>query len=131
MTQLKKIAATINTAVKQGIQSFNEDRAKDIFKQLGLPVVREIRIEAMVDLPGAVQTIGFPVVLKGIARQILHKSEAGMVDMGITNEADLKKSAQKMKSLAGDNFEAFLIQPMIQGKRQFTAGMFKDPSLAL
>ena len=127
MTQLKKIAATIKTAVKQGIQSFNEDKAKDIFKQLGLPVVQEIRIENMADLHGAAQTIGFPVVLKGIARQILHKTEAGMVDVGITNEADLKKSAQKMKSLAGDGFEAFLLQPMIQGKRQFTAGMFKDP----
>nr|WP_319495278.1 acetate--CoA ligase family protein [uncultured Desulfobacter sp.] len=127
MTQLKKIAATIKTAVKQGIQSFNEDRAKDIFKQLGIPVVREIRIKAMADLHGAAQTIGFPVVLKGIARQILHKTEAGMVEVGITTEADLKKSAQKMKSLAGDSFEAFLIQPMIQGKRQFTAGMFKEP----
>jgi acyl-CoA synthetase (NDP forming) len=127
MTQLKKIAATINAALKQGIQSFNEDRAKKIFKQLGLHVVQEIRIESMADLHGAAQTIGYPVVLKGIAKQILHKTEAGMVDVDITNEADLKKSAQKMKSNAGDDFEAFLIQPMIQGKRQFTAGMFKDP----
>nr|WP_319396727.1 acetate--CoA ligase family protein [uncultured Desulfobacter sp.] len=127
MTQLKKIAATINNAVKQGIQSFNEDRAKEIFKQLGLPVVREIRIEDLADLHGAAKNIGYPVVLKGIAKQILHKTEAGMVDVGITNETELKKSAKKIKSHAGDAFEAFLIQPMIQGKRQFTAGMFKDP----
>lgn len=127
MTQFKKIAATIDLAIKQGIQSFNEDRAKKIFKQLGLPVVREIRIASMADLHGAAQTIGYPVVLKGIAKHILHKTEAGMVDVGIANEADLKKSAQKMKSLAGGRFEAFLIQPMIQGKRQFTAGIFKDP----
>jgi acyl-CoA synthetase (NDP forming) len=127
MTQLKKIAATINNAIKQGIQSFNEDRAKELFKQLGLPVVREIRIESTADLHGAAQTIGYPVVLKGIAKQILHKTEAGMVDVGITNKADLKKSAKKMKSIAGETFEAFLIQPMIQGQRQFTAGMFNDP----
>ncbi|WP_020589140.1 acetate--CoA ligase family protein [Desulfobacter curvatus] len=127
MTQLKKIAATINNAIKNGIQSFNEDRTKEIFKQLGLPVVQEIRIESMEDLHGAAQTIGYPVVLKGLAKLILHKTEASMVDMGITNEANLKKSAQRMKCLAGEDFEAFLIQPQIQGKREFTAGMFKDP----
>ena len=127
MTQLKKIAATINNAIKNGIQSLNEDRAKKILKQLGLPVVQEIRLEAIEDIHGAAQTVGYPVVLKGIAKQMLHKTEAGMVEVGITHEAHLKEAAQKMKSRAGDSFDAFLIQPLIQGKREFTAGMFKDP----
>jgi len=127
MTQLKKIAATINNAIKNGIPNLNEDRAKKIFKQLGLPVVQEIRLESIEDIHEAAQTVGYPVVLKGIAKQMLHKTEAGMVDVGITNESHLKESAQRMKSCAGDSFEAFLIQPLIQGKREFTAGMFKDP----
>ena len=127
MTQLKKIAATINNAIKNGIQSLNEDQAKKIFKQLGLPVVQEIRLESIEDIQGAAQTVGYPVVLKGLAKQRLHKTEAGMVDVGITNESHLMESAQRMKSHAGDSFEAFLIQPLIQGKREFTAGMFKDP----
>ena len=127
MTQLKKIAATINNAITNGIQSLNEDQAKKIFKQLGLPVVQEIRLESIEDIQGAAQTVGYPVVLKGLAKQRLHKTEAGMVDVGITNESHLMESAQRMKSHAGDSFEAFLIQPLIQGKREFTAGMLKDP----
>nr|WP_320190516.1 acetate--CoA ligase family protein [uncultured Desulfobacter sp.] len=127
MTQLKKIAETIKYAIKNGIQNFNEDRAKIIFKQLGLPVVQEIRLESIEDVNSAAQTLAYPVVLKGMAKQMLHKTEAGMVEMGITNERHLKESAQKIKSLAGKDFQAFLIQPQIQGKREFTAGMFKDP----
>ncbi len=127
MTLLKDIAATINNYIKRGIESLNEDQAKKIFKKLGLPVVREIRVESIEDIHGAAQTIGYPVVLKGIAKQMLHKTEAGMVEVGITNEARLRQAAQRMKSRAGDGFDAFLIQPLIQGRREFTAGMFQDP----
>ncbi len=127
MTQLKEIAATINNYIKSGIKNLNEDRAKIIFKKLGLPVVQEIRLEAIEDIHGAAQTVGYPVVLKGIAKQMLHKTESGMVEVGISNSARLKESAQKMKSRAGESFEAFLVQPRIQGRREFTAGMFKDP----
>ncbi|WP_035237116.1 acetate--CoA ligase family protein [Desulfobacter vibrioformis] len=127
MTLLKEIAATINNYIKIGITSLNEDQAKKIFKKLGLPVVQEIRVESIEDIHGAAHTVGYPVVLKGIAKQMLHKTEAGMVDVGITNEARLRQAAQRMKSRAGDGFEAFLVQPLIQGRREFTAGMFHDP----
>ena len=127
MSQLKEIAATINNYIKSGIESLNEDRTKNIFKKLGLPVVKEIRLESIEDIHGAAQAVGYPVVLKGIAKQMLHKTEAGMVEVSITNEMRLKETAQRMKSRAGDGFEAFLVQPMIQGRREFTAGMFKDP----
>lgn len=127
MTQLKEITATINNYIKSGIESLNEDRAKKIFKKLGLPVVQEIRLESIEDIHGAAQTVGYPVVLKGLAKQMLHKTEAGMVEVGITNEVRLKEAAQRMKSRAGESFEAFLVQPLIQGRREFTAGMFKDP----
>ncbi|MGD9824544.1 acetate--CoA ligase family protein, partial [Desulfobacter sp.] len=117
MTLLKEIAATIDNYIKKGIESLNEDQAKKIFKKLGLPVVQEIRVESIEDIHGAARTVGYPVVLKGIAKQMLHKTEAGMVEVGITNEARLRQTAQRMKSRAGDGFEAFLIQPLIQGRR--------------
>lgn len=126
MSQLKQIAATISNYIKSGIESLNEDRTKNIFKKLGIAVVPEIRLESIENINGAAQTVGYPVVLKGIAKQILHKTEAGMVEVGITNEVRLKEAAQNMKSRAGEGFEAFLVQPMIQGRREFTAGMFKD-----
>ncbi len=127
MSQLKEIAATISHYIKSGIESLNEDRTKNIFKKLGIPVVPEIRLESIENIDGAAQTVGYPVVLKGIAKQILHKTEAGMVEVGITNEVHLKEAAQKMKSRAGESFEAFLVQPQLQGRREFTAGIFKDP----
>ena len=127
MSQLKEIAATISNYIKSGIESLNEDRTKNIFKKLGIPVVPEIRLESIENIDGAAQTVGYPVVLKGIAKQILHKTEAGMVEVGITNEVHLKEAAQKMKSRAGESFEAFLVQPQLQGRREFTAGIFKDP----
>ncbi|RLC04785.1 MAG: CoA-binding protein, partial [Deltaproteobacteria bacterium] len=34
---------------------------------------------------------------------------------------------KKMKTSAEDDIEAFLVQPVVSGKREFVAGMFKDP----
>ena len=129
--QLKQIATAIDNYIKNGTESLNEDRAKEIFKKLGLPVVQEIQGQSIEDIIGDInvvpQTFGYPVVLKAIAKQMLHKTEAGMVEVGVTGDAQLMNAAQRMKSRAGDDFEGFLVQPLIQGKREFTAGMFKDP----
>ena len=126
MTQLEKISAAIDAFLQRGVTSLNEDQAKQIFKNLGVPVVEEMQVEFIEDLPKAGKALGYPVVLKGIAKETLHKSEAGMVQVGISKEGALKDAARKMLDRAGDNFEAFLVQPMIQGRREFTAGMFRD-----
>ncbi len=126
MTQIKEITAAIDTFIKRGLTSLNEDQAKEIFKKIGMPVVTERQVNKIEDLPVAGEALGYPVVLKGIAKEMLHKSEAGMVRVGIANQGQLKDAAQEMLSRAGENFEAFLVQSMIQGRREFTAGMFRD-----
>ncbi len=126
MTQIKEITAAIDTFIKRGLTSLNEDQAKEIFKKIGMPVVTERQVNKIEDLPVAGEALGYPVVLKGIAKEMLHKSEAGMVRVGIANQGQLKDAAQEMLSRVGENFEAFLVQSMIQGRREFTAGMFRD-----
>ncbi len=126
MTQIKEITAAIDTFIKRGLTSLNEDQAKEIFRKIGMPVVTERQVNKIENLPVAGEALGYPVVLKGIVKEMLHKSEAGMVRVGIANQGQLKDAAQEMLSRAGENFEAFLVQSMIQGRREFTAGMFRD-----
>ena len=104
-----------------------EDEAKQIFSSFGIPVVKEKNVTTISQAVTAAVEIGFPVALKGIGKGILHKTESNMVSLGLGNEDQVARAAQEMETSAGDALESFLVQPMVLGKREFVAGMFKDP----
>ncbi len=132
MTGSEVIGALIEKNIKSGASSLNEDQAKDIFRALSLPVVGEEKVEVS-DLGDHIDKVltagdrtGYPLVLKGLGEKILHKTEAGLVITGIDNRDRLAQAAATIQDRAGAELDAFLIQPMIQGKREFVAGMFRD-----
>ena len=75
----------------------------------------------------AASEIGFPVVLKGLGATLLHKTEMGLVHLNINNEKAAKKAVKHIADQAGAALEGILVQPHVEGKREFVAGMFKDP----
>ncbi len=121
------IQAQIDTLLKAGIPSMTEDDAKKIFKLFGIPVVQEMAVSDEDHVIDASGKLGFPVVLKGLGKEILHKTEAGLVQIGLSNENQVIDAVKNMKKAGGSKLETFLIQPMIKGKREFVAGLFRDP----
>ncbi len=104
---------------------FTEDEAKRIFSQFGIPVVAEKRVDTPEAAVAAADEMGFPVVLKGVGTTLLHKSEEDLVKLNLTHGDQVRAAAEGMIPL-GEALEGFLVQPMVQGRREFVAGMFKD-----
>jgi len=126
MTGLEQIEKVIIRHIKAGNLSLNEDEAKDIFRQLNMPVVGERKVTTREEVLKAGEELGYPLVLKGLGKDMLHKTEAGLVIVGIPSRVRLEEAAQTIEERGGEDLEAFLVQPMIQGKREFVAGMFRD-----
>ncbi len=126
--QLIDIQELINEKLKFLVKSLAEDEAKRIFKLFNIPVVQEeqTNVDACNVLTACKKT-GFPIVLKAAGSNILHKTESGLVQVGLNNKNQVFDAVKMMKESAGDDIESFLIQPVITGKREFVAGMFKDP----
>ncbi|MFH2092584.1 MAG: acetate--CoA ligase family protein [Pseudomonadota bacterium] len=120
ITQVQKL---IKTRLETSLHIMTEDEAKQVFELFDIPVVSEIRQTKEADILKACRKMGFPVVLKGISQKISHKSEAGLVRVGLNSEDQVKEAIHSMR----DKVDAFLIQPVVEGKREFVAGMFKDP----
>ena len=116
----------IEKAKTEGRTALTEAEAKDLLKQYGIPVVKEIIVQTKNDLENAAQSIGYPVVLKGLGSRLTHKTEKGLVKLNLKNTEDLHSAASYIKDAAGDDLEGFLIQPMLEGKREFVAGLFFD-----
>ena len=104
-----------------------EDDAKTILRQFGVSVVKEIRVSTPEEGVQAASTLGFPVAAKGIGTQLAHKSELGLVHTDISDSETLAKTISTITERGGDKLEGILIQQMIKGKREFVAGMFRDP----
>lgn len=107
--------------------ALTESESKQFLKPYGVPVVEE-RVAG--DVAGAVEAadaIGYPVVVKGLGKALLHKTEAGVVHLNLNGAAAVENAAGRIAQGAGDRLEGYLVQPQIQGKREFVAGLFRDP----
>lgn len=121
-----EIKSLFGEALKSGTGVVPEDRAKRVFRGSGIPVVSEIAVARAEDTGSAAAELGFPVVLKAVGGEILHKTESGLVRTGLASENEVIEAAQEM-SAAGVTIESYLVQPQIRGSREFVAGIFRDP----
>ncbi len=121
------IEAVLAKAAQEKQKHITEADAKQIFRAMGMPVVKEYQAKTPEDAARAAAVSGFPVVLKGMGAAVLHKTEADLVHLGLTTKGQVMAAAGKMTARAGNALEGFLVQPMVQGKRELVAGMFRDP----
>jgi acyl-CoA synthetase (NDP forming) len=73
----------------------------------------------------------YPLVLKGLSKNVIHKSEFNAVKLNLKNEDELRKAAQEITNgFRQNNFEVeeFLIQPFITTKHEILIGGFRDNS---
>ncbi|MFS0574026.1 acetate--CoA ligase family protein [Sporosarcina sp. 179-K 3D1 HS] len=76
--------------------------------------------------------IGYPIVLKGMSKDIIHKSEAGVVRLNIKNEIDLKReyaviSANARSYNANAVLSGVFVQKMAAKGIELIIGIKKDP----
>jgi acetate---CoA ligase (ADP-forming) len=72
--------------------SFDEDRAKSVLSQYGIPSLRRIVCRSRSEALEAFQSLGSPVAVKVLSAHIAHKTEAGGVHLGIDNDIALNRA---------------------------------------
>ncbi|MBN1364162.1 MAG: acetate--CoA ligase family protein [Syntrophaceae bacterium] len=116
----------IEKAKAQNRTALTEAESKEVLKKYGIPVVEEKVVKTIEEAETAAETIGYPVVLKGLGSNLTHKTEKGLVKLNLRNKEDIRSAALHIKEAAGNDLEGFLLQPMLEGKREFVAGLFLD-----
>jgi acetyltransferase len=72
--------------------------------------------------------LGFPVVMKVVSPDILHKSERGGVIVGIRDEVAAREAFEAIKArAAGADFRGVIVYPMIRGSQEVLVGISRDP----
>lgn len=113
--------------------SLTEIEAKEVFKAYGMPTTAIGLAKTEEEAVTLGKKIGFPLVLKIVSPDILHKSDAGGVKVNIKDEAEIRdayqtilKNARNYKADA--NIHGVAIQEMAPWGTETILGSVNDPS---
>ena len=127
-----KVTEIINNALKEGRLNLLEPEAKSIcvLYDIPTPLFEVASTSEMAE--DFAKKIGYPVVLKIVSPDILHKTDAGGVAVGLKNDAELKKEfeemLQRVKNYKKDaKIVGVLIQKMAPSSTEVIIGGLKDP----
>jgi acetyl-CoA synthetase (ADP-forming) len=129
---LKETSRIINQARKEGRKALLEPEAKLICMEYGIPVTK---FKVAVNENEAVKyadEIGYPVVLKIVSPEIIHKSDAGGVMINLQNPSDVSDAYRKIlenvkKYNANAKIVGVLVQEMTPQSTETIVGAIKDP----
>ncbi len=117
----------IQKALAAGHGALSEYDSKRLLSAYGVPVTREKLVKNATDAKKAADGLGYPVVLKGCAPDLLHKTEAGLVAVGLGSARDVSEAFKTLSGRAGPDFSgAYLVQEMVKGSRELMIGMTRD-----
>jgi len=127
------VRSIIDKVKAEGRTSLTAPEGKLVCDAYGIPVPREGVAKSAAEAARLASQMGFPVVLKIVSPEILHKTEAGGVLVGVKSAADVEQGyatimANARKYNAKANLVGVQVQQMVQGGQEVIIGAVTDPS---
>jgi acetate---CoA ligase (ADP-forming) len=127
----QKVCDIIDHSRKMGITVLGLE-ALPVLEAYGIPTMKYKIATSVTDALSAAQEIGYPIVMKIVSPDIIHKSDVGGVKVGIGSDEELENAYNKMMkdvTLAAPRCRigGVLIQQMAIGGKEVILGMNRDP----
>jgi acetyltransferase len=115
-----KLKETTGTA-----SELEEENLNRLLKTCGIGLPKQALVDSAADAALKAKEIGFPVALKLIAAEVVHKTESGAVMLGVKSTDEVEAEGKKLLSKAPGKGK-LLIQEMVQGT-EVLIGARTDP----
>jgi acyl-CoA synthetase (NDP forming) len=104
--------------------ALSEYDSKRLLAAYGIPVTEERLVTKRGQAVKAAEAIGFPVVMKVSSPTILHKSDLGLVKVGVSSPKDVKAAFDEL--MAAKGAEGVLVSEMVRGGVETVVGVARD-----
>jgi len=127
-------AAVDRLAGNAGI-ALSEHQSKGLLAEWGVPVTRESLVQNADDAVAAANEIGYPVAMKADVTNLPHKTDAGLVKLGINDDGAVRAAFDEITANAasagavGDGFNGISVQEMVQEAVEVIVGVSYDSQL--
>jgi acyl-CoA synthetase (NDP forming) len=115
---------------KQAGRTLNEADSLGVLARAGLGVVPHMLCRTEAEAATAWRNLGGPVAVKGCTSDVTHKSDLGLVRLGLDDEDAIRTAYRQFeKSLAdrGYCFDGVIVARMATGQREMMIGAHRDP----
>jgi 4-hydroxybutyryl-CoA synthetase (ADP-forming) len=128
-----KVKSIFENVRKNRRSNLLEEEGYEVLEAYGFPTPKSILCTTEQECMNAANQTGYPLVMKIVSPDIIHKSDAGGVKVGIKTDDELKNSfrtitenALKYKSDA--KIKGVLVQEMVKSAKETILGASQDPT---
>ncbi|MEA3247950.1 MAG: acetate--CoA ligase family protein [Gemmatimonadota bacterium] len=127
-----RAAAILARARAEGRERLDELEALDLFESYGVRVARARLVRDPRELDDAGAALGFPLVMKVVSPDIVHKSDVGGVRVGIASPNDARAAWAAMHDAVRERapsarITGVMLQQMVTGGRETIVGVSREP----
>src|SRR5436189_261683 len=122
-------AAILARATEKGRSRLLNDEANAVLAAYGIQTAKARLFRRLEDLSPVAKEIGFPVVLKAVGPEIVHKTELQAVALGLRDDKELLDAASRMERRLRQRhvvLDGFLVQEFVEGGKEVILGMTRD-----
>lgn len=128
-----QIRTILDKVRAEGRSSLTAPEGKLLCDAYGIPVPKEVVSASAEDAAKAATEMGYPVVMKIVSPDILHKTEAGGVIVGVASAEEAKAGYDKIlanakRYKADAKIEGIQVQQMLKGGTEVIVGSITDGS---
>ena len=123
-------ADLIAAARAAGRAALDESSGKSVLAHYGVAVPKSIVIQDVTGAAGACEKLRAPLALKVVSPDILHKSDAGGVAVGLKDAPEVEdaiRAMMKRPAIANARLDGFLLEEMAPAGQEMVIGGFNDP----
>ena len=108
--------------------TLSEAESKALLARHGVPVPGEALVTTPEEAAEVAEQLGYPVVVKLCGAAIAHKTERGLVKLGLRDAAAVQDAAADLLAAARpeDGDVGLLVAAMVSGARELIAGFLRD-----
>ncbi|MFE1308991.1 acetate--CoA ligase family protein [Streptomyces sp. NPDC058755] len=110
-------------------QQLSEHAAKQLLRAYGIRVPREQLVTSAAAAVRAAGQVGYPVVMKASGAQIAHKTELGLVKIGLTSASQVRDAYRELTDIAryeGVSLDGVLVCQMVEQGVEMVVGVTHD-----
>ena len=119
-------SSLIRSAIDSGNRALSEFDSKKLLAHFGVDITSEglaVSADQAVELAAK---LGPAVAMKACSAELMHKSEAGAVRLGLRDPEAIRQTFDELMAIQ-DGLDGVLIQEMAAGNRELVLGLSRDP----
>lgn len=116
----------LEKAIAEKQQHLSEADSGRLLAEYGIPMVEQGLAKTADEAAALAAGFGGPAVMKACSKDIAHKTDRGLVKLGVSGDKEVRETFEDLSRRGGEGMDGVLVQRMAKGGRELVAGLVRD-----